>query len=262
MSLNGLAGFAESFAGQKNRQTDQKRQADWMDYHNRRLDQMGSMGAPPPAGGGNAAYTGVPNDAGGMGYAPKGGAAASGDGSLWSLLSQKEGGGRFDTLFGHSQNGGRFAGVDVSKMTLDEIEQFSRPDGEYGQWVKGKVGRVATPMGAAQIVGTTARNTRKALGLSGDTVFNEDTQMRMAGHLADQRLRAAKSPAAKLAGMRAEWEGFKSVPDDVLLKAISMYEQNGRSIGPRPMGAPQQSQQPMPGLAQPNQPNIGWSAAR
>jgi predicted trehalose synthase len=150
-----------------------------------------------------------------------------------------EGAGNASTLFGHSQNGGRFDGVDVSKMTLAQVKEFSRPDGEYGQWVKqqlaasGQKARVATPMGYGQIVGTTLRNTAQALGLSDDTIFDAATQTKMVDYLATQRIKSASTAEGRRAGMRAEWEGFKNVPDNVLDQTINEFIRNGYSSQPR-----------------------------
>lgn len=147
---------------------------------------------------------------------------------LLGLLRQHEGAGNPSTLFGHSQrSGGPFAGVDVSKMTIGQLRDFSRPDGAYGQWVKGQVGRVATPMGFGQIVGTTMRNTADALGLPDETVFDGATQSRMVNHLASQRLGSATTPQGKRAAIRAEWEGLKNVSDAELDRAIADFEQSG-----------------------------------
>ncbi len=157
---------------------------------------------------------------------------------LKSLVDRTEGGGRYDTLFGHSQRGGRFSGIDVSRMTLDQLSDFSNPQGEYGQWVKqqlaksGQNARVATPMGRYQIVGTTLRNTARQMGLSGDTVFSRDVQDRMFDHLAGSRLRGSSSMAGKMEGLRNEWEGFRGVSDAVLSRAIL---KRSRPSG-RPMG--------------------------
>lgn len=239
MSGAGLASFAEGFAGsygaRKDRQADAEQAA--------RQDKMiAALGALPPAGStpGYAA-PGVPSGAGGFGYAGAGQPGGAGDGSLFGLIDQHEGAGRYDTLFGHAQNGGRFDDVDVSRMTIDQLSEFAAPDGEYGQWVKGKVGRVATPMGRHQIVGTTLRNTAAAMGLPGDTVFNGGTQDTMASYLASQRLKSASSPAGKRTALRAEWEGFKNVSDADLDAAIAKFEAGGGRMPSRALGAPPQS---------------------
>lgn len=79
-----------------------------------------------------------------------------------------ESGGDYNALFGFSNRPGkRFANVRLTDMTVDEAINFARPSGEYGQWVKGQIGRVATPMGGYQVVGTTLRAAKKAMGLTG-----------------------------------------------------------------------------------------------
>lgn len=161
--------------------------------------------------------------------APTGRVSSSGQAaSLLGLMDRYEGGGRYDTLFGHSQRSGPFAGVDVSQMTIGQAKEFSSPKGQYGQWVKGKIGRVATPMGRHQIVGTTLRNAAEQMGLSDDTPFNQETQDAIFQHLANQRLAGASTPAQKRAAMRAEWEGFKKVSDVDLDAAIAEFEGGGR----------------------------------
>lgn len=88
-----------------------------------------------------------------------------------------ESGGDYDALFGFSnREGGRFADVRLTDMTINEALEFASPSGEYGQWVSGQVGRVATPMGAYQIVGTTLRAARDGLGLSGDERMTPEMQ--------------------------------------------------------------------------------------
>lgn len=251
MSLAALSGFTQGFAGGLDRKKQEKARAEENARRDRYIDAIGSMGAMPPdlyggastgamqgSAGGDSMTPFIPPQAGNSGYgsaAP--GAGGSTGATIVDLLRKHEGAGDPSTLFGHSQRGGKFDGIDVSKMTIGQLREFSRPDGEYGQWVKSKVGRVATPMGFGQIVGTTMRNTAEAMGLPDDTVFNEQTQASMVNHLARQRLQSAKSPAAKRAAMRAEWEGFKHVPDSQLDAAIANFEQNGGVIAPRPMGA-------------------------
>lgn len=227
----GLASFAQGFAGGRQMRLDREDRAAEAARKDALIAAYGRipMGATPrPAGTGSAgAGVGAPRPGGGTGGA-----------DLIGLLDQHEGGGSWDTLYGHSQNGGAFDGVDVSQMTLAELEQFSDPSGPYGQWVKGQVGHVATPMGRGQIVGTTMRRTAKAMGLSPDTKFNEATQTAMIGYLARNRLAGAKDPASKRAALRAEWEGFRNVPDALLDQAIADFEAKGGVLGAaaRPMG--------------------------
>lgn len=88
-----------------------------------------------------------------------------------------ESGGDYNALFGYSQRpGGQFAGVNLTDMTVDQALQFASPSGPYGQWVKGQVGRVATPMGAYQVVGSTLRAAKDGLGLTGSERMTPEVQ--------------------------------------------------------------------------------------
>lgn len=91
-----------------------------------------------------------------------------------------ESGGDYNALFGYSnRDGGPFAKVKITEMTVDQAIEFSNPRGEYAAWVRGKIGRTATPMGAYQIVGTTLRGAKKALGLRGDELMTPELQERL-----------------------------------------------------------------------------------
>ena len=89
-------------------------------------------------------------------------------------------------------------------MTLEEVIEFSRPDGEYGKWVKESLGRsgqearIATPMGRYQIVGTTLKGLVKELDLPLDTKFNAEVQDLMFQTLMERRLSGKTSMRAKM----------------------------------------------------------------
>lgn len=160
--------------------------------------------------------------------------------SLLDLVDATEGAGNYSTLFGHSQrDGGQFAGVDVSSMTLDQLKDFTNPSGPYGQWVKraNPKGVVATPLGRFQIVGTTLRGAAQELNLPGDTRFDQNTQHQLFQHLAGRRLAGARTPEAARAAMRAEWDGFSNIPDHVLDRAIANYRMPQQQVAAAPMGA-------------------------
>ena len=96
---------------------------------------------------------------------------------IQSNIFKGESGGDYDALFDFSNRpGGKYENVKLTSMTLDEWIEFSDPNGDYGQTVKRQIGRVATPMGAYQVVGSTLRGVKKALGLSGDEVMDKATQ--------------------------------------------------------------------------------------
>ncbi len=161
-------------------------------------------------------------------------------GTLNAYVDATEGAGDYTTLYGHAQrDGGKFAGTDVTKMTLGQLYEFTDPNGPYGQYVKSAnpEGVVATPLGRYQIVGTTLRNSAKALGLGDDTVFSTDVQDQMFNHLASSRLSRATDIGGKIKQLRAEWRGFRNVSDDELAAAIAKYEMQGGAIEPRAMGA-------------------------
>jgi len=87
---------------------------------------------------------------------------------LKRMVFPGESGGDYNALFGYANRpGGQFAGVNLTDMTVDQALQFAAPSGAYGQSVKGQTGRVATPMGAWQVVGTTLRAAKEGLGLTG-----------------------------------------------------------------------------------------------
>jgi hypothetical protein len=91
-----------------------------------------------------------------------------------------ESGGDYNAVFDfQNRPGGKFESVRLTEMPLSAVMEFTNPRGEYGQWVKGKIGRVATPVGAYQVVGTTLRAAVKALGLDPNTPFDEATQDRI-----------------------------------------------------------------------------------
>lgn len=237
-----LGAFVEGFSNSRNARKDREErqqqaamQDRLLDLEKQRLETMANIPAPVIHGG----YGAYP-DAGNTSGAANSSAAPAGDGTLLSLIDKTEGGGSYDTLFGHSQREGRrFAGVKPSQMTIGQLSQFTDPGGEYGQWVKGELersgqkARVATPIGRYQFVGTTLRNTAKEMGLPDDTVFNQGTQDAMFKYHARKTLARAKTPAAKRSLLRGQWEGFKHVSDAELDAAIARFENVGAPMGAR-----------------------------
>lgn len=99
-----------------------------------------------------------------------------------------ESGGDYNALFNYSnRSGGPFAGVNVTDMTIDDLLQFSDPDGPYGQYVKSQIGRVSTPMGGFQVVGSTLRMAKQGLGLKGNEKFDEAMQNRIGEYIFKQQ---------------------------------------------------------------------------
>lgn len=251
----GLGALAQGFAtGLVDRKKEGERQqanarADRMieaqiEISRNNADAARSMAAYRPAAGGGLD--------GGLGIRPSGPVSGpggpealadiGGGGTTFAeLLAKHEGAGNYDTLFSHAQkpggaDGGAFDNVRISQMSIADAIKFSDPKGPYAQWVKGKVGRVATPMGAGQIVGTTLRNATQKMGLDPSTPFNAETQDKIIDYLASQRLSGQSTMAGKRAALRAEWEGYKHVPDSQLDAAIIHFENTRGAVPSRGMG--------------------------
>tara|TARA_R110000868_G_scaffold139427_4_gene354176 strand:+ start:2662 stop:4170 length:1509 start_codon:yes stop_codon:yes gene_type:complete len=141
----------------------------------------------------------------------------------WSRIQQGifagESGGDYGALFGYQNRpSGRFSGVDVTKMTVDQALDFAKPSGEYGQYVKGQVGRVATPMGAYQVIGTTLRAAKDGLGLTGTETMTPELQDQIGQWV------------YKTQGTGA-WEGYKPMTDAQAVAAETMT-----ALGLKPQG--------------------------
>ena len=96
---------------------------------------------------------------------------------LKRMVFPGESGGDYNALFGYANRpGGQFEGFNLTDMTVDQALQFAAPSGAYGQSVKGQIGRVATPMGAFQVVGTTLRDAKRGLGLTGSERMTPELQ--------------------------------------------------------------------------------------
>lgn len=191
------------------------------------------------------AFSGPQLPAGPAAKSPAGGARAASEIqassdlplSFLKAIDHSEGAGDYDTLFGHAQRaGGRFAGTRVSQMTVGQAIAFADPNGAYAQSVKSQIGRVATPMGRHQIVGTTLRRTAAHMRIDPDQPFDAGTQNRMAAHLARQRLAGASTMSGKIAALRSEWEGLRSVPRAQMEQIVRDFESgtgSAVSSGPR-----------------------------
>jgi hypothetical protein len=88
-----------------------------------------------------------------------------------------ESGGDYNALYGYANRpNGRFADTRLTDMTVNQALEFSDPSGPYAQSVKAQIGRVATPMGAYQVVGSTLRDAARGLGLTGNERMTQDLQ--------------------------------------------------------------------------------------
>jgi hypothetical protein len=129
-----------------------------------------------------------------------------------------ESGGDYNALFGFSnRDGKRYSGVRLTDMTVDQALKFASPQGDYGQWVKGQVGRVATPMGAYQIVGTTLRGAKKALGLTGSERMTPELQDALGAYIYQTQ------------GIGA-WEGYRGPQSSFAPGPGAQVAQNGPAM--------------------------------
>lgn len=108
--------------------------------------------------------------------------------------------------------------VNLVGMTLDEIDalqsrMLAHPDNE---WNSSAVGRY-------QITRTTLRALREQLGLSGDTVYSQQLQDRLATTLAQGR--------TSTSGLRNEWEGLRTVSDAEIQNAFAGVTAGGGKGG-------------------------------
>ncbi|MGN8022994.1 hypothetical protein ACTJJ7_20005 [Phyllobacterium sp. 22229] len=191
------------------------------------LSGMSGLGA--PAFPSSVAAGGSPTAPAATGVQAPDAEASALPSSLLGALDKTEGGGNYDTLYGNAQrNGGAFSGINVSQMPIKDVLAFSDPNGRYAQSVKSQIGRVATPMGRHQIVGTTLRNAVDQMGIDPNTPFDRNTQDAIATHLARSRISAAGTMEGKIAGLRSEWAGLKNVPDAQLAQIVNDLE-NGKS---------------------------------
>lgn len=124
-----------------------------------------------------------------------------------------ESGGDYSALFGYqNREGGKWAGFDPRKMTINQVLAFQDPSGPYGQWVATQnKGTVSTPVGAYQIVGRTLRDFRDRMGLTGNELFDEAMQDRIGAEI----LKAQGTGA---------WEGYVG-PTKTTMKGAAMPSQ-------------------------------------
>lgn len=109
-----------------------------------------------------------------------------------------ESGGDYNALFNYQNRpDGRFSGINLTSMPISDVLSFTDPSGPYAQYVKGQVGRVATPVGAYQVVGSTLRDAVNSLNIDPSTPFDQATQDRIGQWILDTQGTGA-------------WEGYQT----------------------------------------------------
>ena len=132
----------------------------------------------------------------------------------------------YRTLFGNAEEKKTpFKDVDITTMPMKDIFSLVELNGKFHKFNLSK-GEDTTAIGKYQMVGNTLRdlknrNVLKELDIDDDTLFNENTQDKIAVHLAERRVRQKFSMTEARKEMRNEWEGFKKLSDKELNTIIN-----------------------------------------
>lgn len=157
-----------------------------------------------------------------------------------TVLSKYEAGsGGPNALLNQSQNS-QFSDINVSTMPISEVMNFQakRGDGSYHAWSKTnmpkntqayKSGLGSTPVGSFQFVGETLQElktngTFEALGITDDTVFDQETQEALFVRYAQDSLKGKVTPEERRAELRAKWEGLRNASDEEVDSVIASIE--------------------------------------
>lgn len=159
--------------------------------------------------------------------------------STAALFSEKESGsGGYDALLNQSQTN-QFSDVRVSTMSMDEVLEFSAPGSDYFNYGKenapkgtfaAKNNLATTPMGQYQFVGSTLQDIKdrggfEALGITGETKFDQETQDALFVWYANDMLKTAGDDQNKKRSvLKGIWEGFGSASDEELDAVITDLE--------------------------------------
>lgn len=232
---------------------------------NRALDQQEAAGQASAKDALSTLFTGgqfpaSTSAAGGAPMADGGASVPAGNAPAnWENIKQGifkgESGGDYNALFGFSNRPGKqFGNTKLTDMSVDQALAFADPSGPYGQFVKGQVGRVATPMGAYQVVGTTLKAAKNGLGLTGNEQMTPELQDRIGqwilanqgtGAWAGYRGPVASSPAVAANDAAATGQPVPAAPAQVasLDPSIGMAQASPVQMqpGPIPNAGPQQS---------------------
>ena len=127
----------------------------------------------------------------------------------------------YRTLFGNAEEKKTpFKDLDITTMPMKDIFDLVKKNGKFHRFNLAK-GKDTTAIGKYQMVGNTLRDLKdrgilKDLGIDDDTLFDENTQDKIAVHLAERRVRPKFSIAEARKEMRSEWEGFSKLSDKEL----------------------------------------------
>jgi len=127
----------------------------------------------------------------------------------------------YRTLFGNAEEKKTpFKNLDITTMSMKNIFDLVKKNGKFHKFNLAK-GKDTTAIGKYQMVGNTLRDLKdrgilESLGIDDDTLFDENTQDKIAVHLAERRVRSKFSMAEARKEMRDEWQGFDRLSDKEL----------------------------------------------
>ena len=142
-------------------------------------------------------------------------------------VSQRESGNDPNALLNFANREGKqFAGTNLTGMTVDQAIDFARVGGPYANYSKTQTpdGRVATPMGEYQIVGTTLAQAKRDMGLTGDELMTAELQERIAHHLYDNYGEKPWAASAPTGGLDTNISTM-SAPDQQYSGGVKPYEE-------------------------------------
>ena len=127
----------------------------------------------------------------------------------------------YRTLFGNAEEKKTpFKDLDITTMPMKDIFNLVKKNGKFHRFNLAK-GKDTTAIGKYQMVGNTLRDLKdrgilESLGIDDDTLFDENTQDKIAVHLAERRVRPKFSISEARKEMRDEWQGFDRLSDKEL----------------------------------------------
>lgn len=146
----------------------------------------------------------------------------------------------YNTMFGNAEiSDTPFKGTKLTSMTVDEVLKLVEPGGKWNKYNIDNHDENTTAVGAYQIVGSTLRDLKrvgamKRLGITGDDLFNRETQDALATELAKRRVKESNSMEDARIGMRNEWAGFNKLADEELDAVIEEIRMGLYPTRPKP----------------------------
>jgi len=160
--------------------------------------------------------------------------ASAGPGGLYTsnntifhtLIDKHESYGNFSSLYESIQDdkNSPFFNVDVSKMTLKELMEFTKIDGEYHRYNMENYNKNSTPTGRYQIVGKTLRDIVKRGKFDLNLVYDSTTQEALFNWYMNDTLQPYDDMNDKIDAVLERWVGLKNANRNAVQEAIEQFE--------------------------------------